>query len=238
MGTAIIVSRFAYLENYMKSLLLSSLLGLTILNSSLTFTESLPKSVSPEPILEYSQISKFTQFSTQSSDLGVSKSGEGLEKIRQEYAQKAEEKRKADEEARIRAEEEAKQAEIKKQQEQAKAQVAKASTYTQSTSAPIVPTGDVQAYAQSRVCAEFGCDQWNAFHFIILKESTWNYKAINPSSGAGGLCQSLPFSKMATAGADYQTNPNTQIEWCISYIRGRYKTPAGAQAFWTANRWF
>jgi hypothetical protein len=224
----------------MKSILISSLLGLTVLNSSFTFTAGLPKSVTPEPIQEYKQISQLTQYKPLEFNLGVSSASTGLETIRQEEARKIEEKRKAEEEERIRKEVEAKKA-------QEAAQIATAARKVQTfsstakpaqPSAPIVPTSEVQSYAQSRVCAVFGCDQWNAFHFIILKESTWNYKAINPSSGAGGLCQALPFTKMSSAGSDYRENPNTQIEWCISYIAGRYKTPEGAKSFWVSNRWF
>jgi hypothetical protein len=98
-------------------------------------------------------------------------------------------------------------------------------------------TTDTQ-YAKQRVCEVFGCDHWDSFYFIIQRESSWNYKAINPTSGAGGLCQALPFTKMATAGADYQTNPNTQIEWCIQYAKNRYKNPNNAKQFWIVHKWW
>jgi hypothetical protein len=224
----------------MKSILLSSLLGLTILNSSITFTASLPKSVAREPIQEYQQVAIAPTFSEPKMRLVQSDSYQGIETIRASEAQKVEEKRKSDEEKRVREEAE-KKAEEERQAQIATIALVQKQSYSSPKpviSTPTVPTSDVQSYAQSRVCATWGCDQWNAFHFIILKESTWNYRAINPTSGAGGLCQALPFSKMATAGADYQTNPNTQIEWCISYIQGRYKTPEGAKTFWTANNWF
>jgi Transglycosylase SLT domain len=223
----------------MKSILLSSLLGLTILNSSITFTASLPKSVAREPIQEYQQVAIAPKYSDPKVRLVQSDSYQGIESIRTSEAQKVEEK-KASEEKRIREETEKKAEEERIAQIEA-AKSAQKTSFTPSkvsSSAPIVPSSDTQIYAQQRVCAVWGCDQWNAFHFIILKESTWNYRAINPTSGAGGLCQALPFSKMSSAGADYQTNPNTQIEWCISYISGRYKTPEGAKSFWTTNNWF
>jgi hypothetical protein len=224
----------------MKSILLSSLLGLTILNSSITFTASLPKSVAREPIQEYQQVAIAPTFSEPKMRLVQSDSYQGIETIRASEAQKVEEN-KANEEKRIREEAEKKIEAERQAQVAATAIASRQKSYSQAqtfVSSPIIPSSDTQIYAQQRVCTVWGCDQWNAFHFIILKESTWNYRAINPTSGAGGLCQALPFSKMATAGADYQTNPNTQIEWCISYIQGRYKTPEGAKTFWTANNWF
>jgi hypothetical protein len=69
-------------------------------------------------------------------------------------------------------------------------------------------------------------------------ESGWNYRATNPSSGAYGIPQSLPASKMATAGADWRTNPATQIRWGLAYIHDRYGTPCGAWMFWQGHRWY
>jgi hypothetical protein len=66
-------------------------------------------------------------------------------------------------------------------------------------------------------------------------ESGWNYKALNASSGAYGIPQSLPASKMASAGPDWRTNPATQITWGLNYIRQRYYTPANAWAQWQAR---
>jgi hypothetical protein len=60
------------------------------------------------------------------------------------------------------------------------------------------------------------------------QESTWNVYAENPASGAYGIPQSLPGDKMATAGADWQTNPTTQIKWGLGYIKSVYGTPCGA----------
>jgi len=73
--------------------------------------------------------------------------------------------------------------------------------------------------------SQFGCLQqlWNA-------ESGWNPQASNPSSGAYGIPQALPGSKMASAGADWQTNPATQIRWGLGYIKSMYGSPCGAWA--------
>lgn len=69
-------------------------------------------------------------------------------------------------------------------------------------------------------------------------ESGWNEYASNPGSGAYGIPQALPGSKMASAGDDWQTNPATQIAWGLSYIADRYGTPCGAWQHFQANNWY
>ena len=78
----------------------------------------------------------------------------------------------------------------------------------------------------------FGClvDIWN-------RESGWRYDAENPS-GAYGIPQALPGSKMASAGADWQTNPATQIKWGLGYIKAIYGDPCKAWAFWQVNHYY
>jgi hypothetical protein len=85
--------------------------------------------------------------------------------------------------------------------------------------------------------AEFGWDasQFTCLDQIWTRESNWNYRAENAYSGAYGIPQSLPASKMASAGSDYLTNPATQIEWGLRYIKGSYGSPCGAWAYWTAH---
>ncbi|MCX4804295.1 transglycosylase SLT domain-containing protein [Streptomyces sp. NBC_01214] len=80
--------------------------------------------------------------------------------------------------------------------------------------------------------------QFAAFDKIISHESGWNHTATNPSSGAYGLAQALPASKMASAGADWKTNPATQIKWGLDYMNDRYGSPVGAWNFWSANHWY
>nr|WP_203593169.1 transglycosylase SLT domain-containing protein [Streptomyces sp. SID9124] len=93
---------------------------------------------------------------------------------------------------------------------------------------------EVQAMARQIVPA----DQFQCFSNIVNHESSWNYRASNPGSGAYGLVQALPGSKMASAGADWMTNPATQIKWGLSYMNGRYQSPCGAWSFWQANHWY
>ncbi|KAF4410732.1 MULTISPECIES: transglycosylase SLT domain-containing protein [Streptomyces] len=93
---------------------------------------------------------------------------------------------------------------------------------------------EVQAMARQMVPG----DQFQCFSNIVDHESSWNYRASNPSSGAYGLMQALPGSKMSSAGADWQTNPATQIKWGLGYMSDRYGGPCGAWEFWQANNWY
>ncbi|MDN0195471.1 transglycosylase SLT domain-containing protein [Streptomyces sp. S.PNR 29] len=80
--------------------------------------------------------------------------------------------------------------------------------------------------------------QFQCFSNIVDHESDWNYQAVNPSSGAYGMFQALPGSKMASAGADWRTNPATQIKWGLNYMNERYGSPCEAWSFWQANNWY
>ena len=84
---------------------------------------------------------------------------------------------------------------------------------------------------------EFGFDQsqWSCLDSLWMGESGWNYKATNSSSGAYGIPQSLPASKMGTVASDYLTNPATQIRWGLQYIKSSYGTPCGALDFWQSR---
>lgn len=80
--------------------------------------------------------------------------------------------------------------------------------------------------------------QFTAFSKIVERESGWNVAATNASSGAYGLVQALPGSKMASAGSDWKTNAATQIKWGLDYMKSRYGSPAAAWKFWQANGWY
>lgn len=72
---------------------------------------------------------------------------------------------------------------------------------------------------------------------IWTRESGWRYNAEN-ASGAYGIPQALPGSKMAAAGADWRTNPATQIKWGLGYIQGKYGNPCSAWAFWQSHSYY
>ncbi|NGO13594.1 lytic transglycosylase domain-containing protein [Streptomyces sp. HC44] len=80
--------------------------------------------------------------------------------------------------------------------------------------------------------------QFAAFSKIVEHESGWDIDATNASSGAYGLVQALPASKMASAGSDWKTSAATQIEWGLDYMNDRYGSPVGAWNFWQANGWY
>lgn len=95
---------------------------------------------------------------------------------------------------------------------------------------------DPQSVARSLLSEYgFGADQFGCLVQLWTGESDWNYRAANPSSGAYGIPQSLPGSKMASAGADWQTNPATQIRWGLGYIKASYGTPCGALSAWQSR---
>ena len=81
----------------------------------------------------------------------------------------------------------------------------------------------------------FSDSQFGCLDNLWMGESGWRYTAENSSSGAYGIPQSLPASKMATVGADYRTNPATQIRWGLQYIKSSYGTPCGAWSAWQSR---
>lgn len=80
--------------------------------------------------------------------------------------------------------------------------------------------------------------QWQALDMLWNRESGWQVNAVNPASGAYGIPQALPASKMASAGTDWLTNPATQVRWGLGYILGRYGSPLNAWAHESARGWY
>jgi len=87
---------------------------------------------------------------------------------------------------------------------------------------------------------EFGFDasQWPYLNALWTRESGWNHLAENKSSGAYGIPQSLPATKMAVVGPDWRSNPETQIKWGLAYIAARYGNPQGAWAHSQRFGWY
>jgi hypothetical protein len=108
---------------------------------------------------------------------------------------------------------------------------------------PTVATADSNAnkrFARTYILTTY---KWDRAQFICLnklwqRESGWNHRALNRSSGAYGIPQSLPGSKMASAGRDWRTNPKTQIKWGTRYIKTRYKNPCGAWSHFQRKNWY
>lgn len=160
--------------------------------------------------------------------------------------------KKAEEEAAEKARQEAEAAAAAAKEKAAAEERAAASTRTSNgggSSAPVPVTsgggsGDnspagAQATARGMLASRgWGDDQFSCLVSLWNKESGWNYRAYNAGSGAFGIPQALPGSKMSSAGADWETNAATQISWGLGYISGRFGTPCGAWEHSQAVGWY
>jgi ribosomal protein S28E/S33 len=95
-------------------------------------------------------------------------------------------------------------------------------------------------FAQTYIAAKY---HWNTSQFSCLvslwnRESHWRHTARNRNSGAYGIPQAMPGNKMSKFGADWKTNPNTQIKWGVNYIEKRYNTPCGALSHSNSTGWY
>ncbi|MEU5991543.1 lytic transglycosylase domain-containing protein [Spirillospora sp. NPDC047418] len=102
-----------------------------------------------------------------------------------------------------------------------------------------VPKGEAQEIAK-KLMPGFGFTGDGQFGCLVKlwdRESGWNTHAANPS-GAYGIPQAKPGSKMATAGPDWQNNATTQIKWGLGYIKDRYKTPCGGWSHFQSAGWY
>ena len=99
--------------------------------------------------------------------------------------------------------------------------------------------GGAQAYAASRIGAYgWGSGEFTCLRWLWVRESGWRWDAYNASSGAYGIAQSLPASKYASAGSDWETSSATQIEWGLGYIQARYGSPCAAWSHETSHNWY
>ena len=111
------------------------------------------------------------------------------------------------------------------------------------TGAPLVPSAPPNPSSAQGIAYKllpsfgFSTNQFGCLNDIFSRESGWRYNAEN-ASGAYGIPQALPGSKMASAGPDWQTNPTTQIKWGLGYIKSRYGTPCKAWAAWQVQGWY
>ncbi|MDT3330051.1 hypothetical protein Q9S78_05155 [Microbacterium sp. KSW-18] len=169
--------------------------------------------------------------------------------IAKEKERLAEEKRKAEAAAKAAAEKKAAEEAAAAEAEASESRSSSSSSSRSSSSSNSVPTsgkarsGTSAAAAQSTARGMLGNYGWGDDQFSCLvslwdKESSWNYRAHNSSSGAYGIPQALPGSKMSSAGSDWETNPATQIAWGLGYIDGRYGSPCGAWNHSKNNGWY
>ncbi|MCX4745030.1 lytic transglycosylase domain-containing protein [Kitasatospora sp. NBC_01287] len=118
--------------------------------------------------------------------------------------------------------------------QQAAARAAAKSQLATTDSAP--PVGSYTGGSpQSIAAGMMDSTEFQCFSNIVTRESGWDVTARNPSSGAYGLVQALPGSKMASVGSDWQTNPATQIKWGLGYMNATYGSPCDAWSFWQVH---
>jgi hypothetical protein len=141
------------------------------------------------------------------------------EEAQAKAAAEAEAKRKAEEEARRQAE-----------------QTKSTTTYSSSS----YSLSALQSYAYDLVINSYGWSEedFNALVNLWNRESGWNPNSHNSSSGAHGIPQALPASKMASEGGDYYTNGETQIRWGLKYIAQRYGSPLNAWSHSQSVGWY
>jgi len=110
-------------------------------------------------------------------------------------------------------------------------EIALVSTVSRQVELARTPLG-AKKVAKSILLDEYGFSEkeYSCLNTLWTKESNWNYKARNKSSGAHGIAQALPASKMNVVSTDWRTNPVTQIRWGLRYISIRYETPCKALA--------
>lgn len=180
-------------------------------------------------------------------DINISQNIPIPDDLKEKMKKDAEDKRIAEEQAKIEAEKKAqKEAEAKKRAEELKIAQSKqvtsrgGTTIRQKTTQVIGTKAEYQAYAKNLCINTYGWTEndFNCLVKLVEKESNWNPNAINKSSGAAGLFQALPASKMASEGSDYMTNYKTQVKWGLKYIKNRYGTPSNAWAFWQQHKWY
>lgn len=105
--------------------------------------------------------------------------------------------------------------------------------------APFPEPQSAKGFALAQVTERgWSYDQFSCLVKLWERESNWRWNATNKSSGAYGIPQSLPASKMASAGADWRTNPETQIRWGLKYIDGRYGSPCAALVHSDEHNWY
>jgi len=129
------------------------------------------------------------------------------------------------------------------QARQAAAQAAPAQQSTQAQQSPSQPTagqstGDPKGYARQLLSSRGEGGQFGCLDSLWGRESGWQVSASNASSGAYGIPQALPGSKIASVGPDWQSNAATQIQWGLGYIDGRYGSPCAAWSHSQANGWY
>jgi hypothetical protein len=103
---------------------------------------------------------------------------------------------------------------------------------------PVPTMRDTVWNARTYVLNRVGSKGYDCINAIWTAESKWNPQAGNPISGAYGIPQAFPGSKMAAFGSNWQYSPLTQVKWGLWYVNSRYGSACGAYDFWQAHGWY
>ncbi len=154
-------------------------------------------------------------------------------------------RRAAEEQARKAAEEAAREAAEEQARQRAEANAAAEAEAERKAAAERAARAAERAAVDPKSAARamlgdygWGEDQFGCLDSLWTRESNWDHRAHNPTSGAYGIPQSLPGDKMSSAGADWRTNPLTQIEWGLGYIGDVYGSPCGAWGHSQSAGWY
>ncbi len=158
----------------------------------------------------------------------------------QKKAEEEAARKKAEEEAKEKAKKEAEEAARKKAEEEAARKKAEEEARQAAVLSSNQSTAALQQYARSLVIDTYGWSEGDFSALVNLwnKESGWSVTAGNSSSGAYGIPQSLPGSKMASEGSDWATNGQTQIRWGLKYIKNTYGSPSAAWGHFCSVGWY
>ena len=182
--------------------------------------------------VQVSSLSEQADVQAAAADATAKRTAEESARLR--AAKDAEAKKEAADKAAAEAKAKAEAEEERKKEEAERASRSSVRDATSFAAQGSYSVAEVKAMARQMIPAS----QFQCFSTIVDHESSWNYRAVNQSSGAYGLMQALPGYKMSSAGSDWQTNPATQIKWGLSYMNDRYGSPCEAWSFWQANRWY
>jgi hypothetical protein len=170
---------------------------------------------------------------------------EAARRAEAERAARLEAERQAQLEAeRLAAEEAARQAEAQRQAQleaERRAEAARQAEAARLAAAEQVSRAadrDPRSTAQAMLAQRGWADQFGCLEKLWQRESRWDHTADNPTSSAYGIPQALPGSRMASAGPDWRTNPETQIRWGLDYIAERYGSPCAALNHSNARNWY
>ncbi|WP_103504817.1 MULTISPECIES: transglycosylase SLT domain-containing protein [Streptomyces] len=186
--------------------------------------------------LHTTSLSRQAETQDHAAESATRKSAE--ESARKAAAEKASAKKEAAEKAAAEKAAKEKAEQEAKEKAEREAELAATRSEARTDISPPVQSSYTKAEIQAMAKQIVGGGQYQCFSTIVERESGWNHTISNPSSGAYGLMQALPGTKMASAGADWQTNPATQIKWGLNYMNERYGSPCGAWEFWQANHWY